>query len=56
MNIAVEVDETKIGKNKYHREYLIKGIWAIGMVERAEEIKRIIIQVGKRDNLALELL
>ena len=25
-NIAVEIDETKIGKNKYHREHLIKGI------------------------------
>jgi hypothetical protein len=32
-NIVVEIDETNIGKNKYHVDHLIKGFWVLGMVE-----------------------
>ncbi|CAG8657255.1 22265_t:CDS:2, partial [Dentiscutata erythropus] len=36
-NIIVEIDETKIGKRKYHRGYRVDGMWVIGEVERTEE-------------------
>jgi hypothetical protein len=36
-NIIVEVDETKVGRNKYNRDYYVKGAWCLGMVERMPE-------------------
>jgi hypothetical protein len=32
--IKVEVDETKLGKRKYHRGHRVEGVWVIGGVER----------------------
>lgn len=42
-NIVVEIDETNIGKNKYHVGHLIKGFW----VERILERKIIVIHAEK---------
>ena len=28
----VEIDETKIGKNKHNRGHVITGFWAVGMI------------------------
>ena len=33
--VIVEIDESKIGKRKYHRGHLVKGTWVFGGVERA---------------------
>lgn len=44
-NTIVEIDERKIGKNKHNRGHTIKGFWTIGMVERTEKRKIIIIRI-----------
>jgi len=31
---VVEVDETKIGRRKYHRGKFVEGQWVFGLVER----------------------
>ncbi|CAG8719828.1 14043_t:CDS:2 [Ambispora leptoticha] len=36
-NVIVEIDETKMGKRKYHRGHRVDGVWVIGGVERTEE-------------------
>lgn len=32
--VIVEIDETKIGKRKYHRGHYVEGQWVFGGVER----------------------
>ncbi|WUR03329.1 DDE-TNP-IS1595 domain-containing protein [Vairimorpha necatrix] len=51
--IIVEIDETKVGKNKNHRVKLVKGFWCFGMVERTIERKIIILYIKKRNKETL---
>jgi transposase-like protein len=46
--IVVEVDESKLGKRKYHRGHRVDGIWIIGGVERTEERKLFVEPVPNR--------
>ncbi|KII66320.1 hypothetical protein RF11_14210 [Thelohanellus kitauei] len=36
-DITVEIDESKLGKNKYHREHLVSGAWVLGGVKKTRE-------------------
>lgn len=44
----MEIDESKLGKRKYHRGHRVEGIWVIGGVERTLERKVFLIPVEDR--------
>jgi transposase-like protein len=46
--IIVEVDETKLGKRKYHRGHHVEGVWVLGGVERTAEKKVFLVEVKDR--------
>jgi hypothetical protein len=37
--IAVEIDETKLGKRKFHRGHRVEGTWVVCGIERTKERK-----------------
>ncbi|KAG0421205.1 hypothetical protein DMUE_6305, partial [Dictyocoela muelleri] len=55
-NVIVEIDETKIGKRKYHRGHHVEGVWVLGMVERTDKRRIIVIDIEKRDAATLTSL
>jgi len=38
-DVIVEIDESKLGKCKYHRGHHVDGVWVLGGVERTSERK-----------------
>ena len=44
----VELDETKMGKRKYHRDHRVEGVWILGGVERTPERKLFAVSVPDR--------
>ena len=34
-----EIDESKMGKRKYHRGQKVDKVWVVGMIERTENSK-----------------
>jgi transposase-like protein len=52
-NIVVEVDETKLGKRKYHRGHHVDGVWVVVGVERTPNRKIFVIMVENRDSYTL---
>lgn len=46
--IIVQIDESKLGKRKYHRGHRVNGVWVIGGVEKTDERKAFIIPVANR--------
>lgn len=46
--IVVEIDETKLGKRKYHRGHRVDGVWVIVGVERTPERKVFCVAVENR--------
>jgi hypothetical protein len=46
--IVVEIDESKLGKRKNHREHHVEGVWVVGGVERTPERKTFIVSVENR--------
>lgn len=53
-DIIVEIDETKLGKRKYHRGHRVEGVWVVCGIERTREKKTFCIPVEKRDAKTLE--
>lgn len=53
-NIEVEIDETKMGKRKYHRGHRVDGVWVVAGVERTEEKKIFAVMVENRDESTLK--
>ncbi|CEF67761.1 Transposase, ISXO2-like domain-containing protein [Strongyloides ratti] len=51
--IVVEIDETKMGKRKYHRGHPVDGVWVVGGVEKTEERRVFAVPVEKRDSETL---
>lgn len=47
-NVIVEIDESKFGKNKYHRGHSVNGAWILGGVERTPERKMFLCEVKDR--------
>ena len=52
--VVVEVDETKLGKPKYHRGHRVEGVWVVFGLERTEERRAFCVQVPCRDGETLE--
>ena len=44
----VEIDESKFGKRKYHRGHHVKSILVLGIAERTEQRKIILLTVDNR--------
>lgn len=50
----MEIDETKLGKRKYHRGRLVEGVWILGMIERGSKNYRLeICPDNRRDSSTL---
>ena len=43
--VIVEIDESKFGKQKYHKAHRVGGIWVLGMVERIPRQKFVVIKI-----------
>ena len=52
-NVVVEVDESKMGKRKYHRGHPVEGVWIVGGVERTSERKIFAESVQNRNQETL---
>jgi len=50
--IIVEIDESKFGKRKHNRGRRVRANWVIGMVERTEQRRCVMVVVEKRDQTA----
>lgn len=48
VDIIVEVDESKMGKVKYHRGHRVDGAWVLGGVERTPEKRIFLVEVPDR--------
>src|SRR5271154_3427583 len=47
-NIVVEIDESKMGKRKYHQGHRVEGVWVVGGIERTTERKMFATSVQDR--------
>jgi transposase-like protein/predicted RNA-binding Zn-ribbon protein involved in translation (DUF1610 family) len=55
--IVIEVDETKLGKRKYHRGHRVEGAWVLVGIERTEEARVFLVPVEDRSaNTLTEVL
>lgn len=52
-DIIVEIDETKIGKRKYHRGHRVEGVWVVVGVERTTERRVFCVSVADRSSETL---
>lgn len=52
-DMIVELDKSKIGKNKHHCGKPVKGFWCFGMVERTKDRKFICMQINQRNKVTL---
>jgi transposase-like protein len=52
-DVIVEVDETKLGKRKYHRGHRVDGVWVIVGIERTPEKKIFLVPVQNRNAITL---
>jgi transposase-like protein len=46
--VIVEIDESKMGKRKYHRGHPVEGVWLLGGVERTVERRTFFVPVEDR--------
>ena len=53
-DVIVEIDETKLGKRKYHRGHRVEGVWILVGVERTTERKVFVEKVVDRCASTLE--
>lgn len=54
--IIVEVDETKLGKRKYHRGHHVEGVWVLVGIEQRENGKIFLVPVPDRSGPTLDAL
>lgn len=47
-SIEVEIDETKLGKRKYHRGHRVDGVWILVGVERTLQRKMFVVKIEDR--------
>jgi hypothetical protein len=52
-DIEVEVDETKLGKRKYHRGHRVDGAWVVVGIERTAQKKIFLVPVPDRSSETL---
>ena len=48
--VKVEIDKSKFGKRKYHKEHRVEGQWVFGGCEKYNKSKIFMIPVTKRDS------
>ncbi|CAB9518305.1 Inherit from opiNOG: protein Hydra magnipapillata [Seminavis robusta] len=53
-DIIVEIDESKFAKRKYHKGRRVKGSWVLGMVERTQQRRMVLLVVPDRTRKTLE--
>ena len=46
--IEVQIDETKLGKRKYHRGHRVEGVWILAGVEKTSQRKMFLARVEDR--------
>ena len=46
--VVVQIDETKLGKRKYHRGHRVEGVWVVAGVELTAERKIFLVRVQNR--------
>jgi transposase-like protein len=51
--VVVEIDETKLGKRKYHRGHRVEGVWVVVGIERRLNGKMFILPVKDRSAATL---
>jgi len=51
--VGVEIDETKLGKRKYHRGHRVEGVWVLVGVERTPQRRVFLFQVPDRSEATL---
>jgi transposase-like protein len=51
--IEVDIDETKLGRRKYHRGHRVEGVWIVGGVERTPERRVFLVPVTDRSSESL---
>jgi transposase-like protein len=51
--IIVEIDESKLGKRKYHRGHRVEGVWVVGGVERTPERRVFLLPVEEHSAATL---
>ena len=52
--VIVEIDESKFGRNKYHRGRPINGVWVVGGIERTSEKRCFVVVVQDRTAATLQ--
>lgn len=52
--VIVEIDETKLGKRKYHRGHRVDGVWILVGVEKTPERKVFLQRIENRSATTLE--
>ena len=52
--VIVQVDETKLGKRKFHRGHRVEGVWVVCGIEMKTDGRAFCVQVEKRDAETLE--
>lgn len=52
--IVVELDESKLGKRKYHRGHRVDGVWVLGGVERTTAKRAFMVTVPDRTAQTLQ--
>jgi hypothetical protein len=50
----VQIDETKLGKRKYHRGHRVEGAWVVCGIEKTVDKRAFCVHVEKRDAPTLE--
>lgn len=56
MGVIVEIDETKLGKRKYHRGHRVDGVWVLVGVERTADKKIFCVELPDRSAETLKTL
>lgn len=54
--IIVEVDETKLGKRKYHRGHRVEGVWVLAGIERTPEKRIFLVELPDRSKNTIKRL
>jgi transposase-like protein len=56
-DIIVEMDESKLGKRKYHRGHAVEGVWILEGIERTVERKVFIAKIeDKTENTLMDVI
>jgi hypothetical protein len=52
--VVVEIDESKLGKRKFHRGHHVDGVWVLGGVERTTQRRAFMVAVNDRSSETLQ--